>query len=404
MAARRRQLSAADAPVLMQNALLMGYVPVDHHLRHGGRTVSFYRGPLVPLAVPAAASAYYSGPDAASAYDPRTGLFDVSYGAAWQLGQLLALQSSGLANELYQWKRTVTRQQAIAAEEALLTAAARRGAGSRPASRWAAALGDRSPPLPGDVLAWFGNLAMLQGVPFSYLVPDERMLPPESIRFFHVDQNWIDALIDGAFSIGRAAVSARSIEARHTPGAGLARSAPAAAQEPPAAVHTTAARQARPAAASCSGRRPWPGGRTCGSSATATLARPCPSTRCASRSCPATRCCACSTVRSPPLLREPPEQLHHGVEGEAGATTPPCARSTAGLGPYPAGQQYPKGPSSGTQPCRCGPTSVLWRCRAPRRSSRPTQRHFQQKFPKGFTAAEFALELTKGVMEVEFRR
>ena len=29
---------------------------------------------------------------------------------------------------------------------------------------------------------------------------------------------------------------------------------------------------------------------------------------------------------------------------------------------------------------------------------------FKQKFDKGFTAAEFALELTKGVLEVEFRR
>ena len=48
-------LSSDDATVLMQNALLLGYVPMNHHLRHGGNTVSFYRGPLVPLAVPAGA-------------------------------------------------------------------------------------------------------------------------------------------------------------------------------------------------------------------------------------------------------------------------------------------------------------------------------------------------------------
>ena len=68
------------------------------------------------------------------------------------------------------------------------------------------------------MLAWFANLAMLEGVPFNYLVPDERMLPPESIRFFHVDQDWIDALIDGAFSIGRATVSGQSLEAPHAHG------------------------------------------------------------------------------------------------------------------------------------------------------------------------------------------
>jgi hypothetical protein len=39
-------------------------------------------------------------------------------------------------------------------------------------------------------------------VPFVHLVPDERMLPAESLRFFHVDANWLDALVSGAFSIG----------------------------------------------------------------------------------------------------------------------------------------------------------------------------------------------------------
>jgi hypothetical protein len=40
-------------------------------------------------------------------------------------------------------------------------------------------------------------------VPFGYLVPDEAMLPPESIRFFRLDETWMLALLDGAFSLGR---------------------------------------------------------------------------------------------------------------------------------------------------------------------------------------------------------
>jgi hypothetical protein len=44
---------------------------------------------------------------------------------------------------------------------------------------------------------------VLHGVPFNYLVPDEGMPSPESIRFFYLDMNWVDALLDGAFSIGR---------------------------------------------------------------------------------------------------------------------------------------------------------------------------------------------------------
>lgn len=57
--------------------------------------------------------------------------------------------------------------------------------------------------LPDDISKWLGRLRLLKGVPFNYLVPDERMLPPESIRFFYLDMNWIDSLLDGAFSIGR---------------------------------------------------------------------------------------------------------------------------------------------------------------------------------------------------------
>jgi hypothetical protein len=39
-------------------------------------------------------------------------------------------------------------------------------------------------------------------VPFTNLVANNRMLPRESIRFFYVDDNWLDALQDGATSIG----------------------------------------------------------------------------------------------------------------------------------------------------------------------------------------------------------
>lgn len=49
---------------------------------------------------------------------------------------------------------------------------------------------------------WLSRLRLFYGMPFNYIVPDERMLPIESLRFFQVDNNWMDVLIDGAFSIG----------------------------------------------------------------------------------------------------------------------------------------------------------------------------------------------------------
>lgn len=57
--------------------------------------------------------------------------------------------------------------------------------------------------LPETVLTWLEQLRLLKNVPFNYLVPDEQMLPKESIYFFWLDWFWIESLVDGAFSIGR---------------------------------------------------------------------------------------------------------------------------------------------------------------------------------------------------------
>lgn len=65
----------------------------------------------------------------------------------------------------------------------------------------ASTLGDIT--VPTDIAAWLGRLLTLAGVPFGYLVPDEAMLPLESIRFFRLDEKWVRTLLDGAFSLGR---------------------------------------------------------------------------------------------------------------------------------------------------------------------------------------------------------
>ena len=53
-----------------------------------------------------------------------------------------------------------------------------------------------------DLLTWLARLRLLHGVPFPYLVPHEDLLPPESIRFFYLDRNWTDALVEGALAAG----------------------------------------------------------------------------------------------------------------------------------------------------------------------------------------------------------
>jgi hypothetical protein len=72
------------------------------------------------------------------------------------------------------------------------------GAALRAADR---AAGPAAPPPPA-VAARLGELATLRRVPLRYLVPGLAMLPPESVRFFHIDQSWTAALRRGALSVG----------------------------------------------------------------------------------------------------------------------------------------------------------------------------------------------------------
>lgn len=56
--------------------------------------------------------------------------------------------------------------------------------------------------VPAEVVRFLAQLRLLQGVPFSYLVPDAELIPAETIRFFYLDRNATDALVQGALSVG----------------------------------------------------------------------------------------------------------------------------------------------------------------------------------------------------------
>src|SRR5271170_7711130 len=60
-------------------------------------------------------------------------------------------------------------------------------------------------PPPRSVTQFLGRLNLLHGVPFAYLVADEKLLPAESLKFFSIDPEWINALLGGALSVGRIA-------------------------------------------------------------------------------------------------------------------------------------------------------------------------------------------------------
>lgn len=54
-----------------------------------------------------------------------------------------------------------------------------------------------------DVMDFINGLYMLEGVPVGALIADGQLLQPETLNFFYLDYNWIEAMVDGALSIGR---------------------------------------------------------------------------------------------------------------------------------------------------------------------------------------------------------
>lgn len=83
--------------------------------------------------------------------------------------------------------------------------AARRAASTRPSAgplAAAAAAGDAARDVPAYVAERLAEWRLLHDVPFHYVVPNAALAPAESIRFFHLDEGWTDALAEGALSIG----------------------------------------------------------------------------------------------------------------------------------------------------------------------------------------------------------
>jgi hypothetical protein len=103
------------------NALSMGYVPLNNGLRTGGKTVSWYRGPLVPYFIPELGIRFpISSPDEATVFDPTTGMLDASLAAAWTIGRMVALQDTSFSTALYQWKKGLTQKVINYIEEQIL--------------------------------------------------------------------------------------------------------------------------------------------------------------------------------------------------------------------------------------------------------------------------------------------
>lgn len=113
----RMAAPAATTDQTARDALEIGYAPLQNDMRAGETTTSWYRGPFVssPTRQEQTYAPYFFS-DHAVHYDPQTGLFDMSYASAWQLGRLLALSDGAFARSMSAWRRRL-HQAAIEARE-----------------------------------------------------------------------------------------------------------------------------------------------------------------------------------------------------------------------------------------------------------------------------------------------
>lgn len=252
------QQDADETVKYVRAAFSRGYAALNHNTRRGEKTVSWYRGPLSPLGGPRphpemeirAGYKFKAVPDGLVQYDHKRGLMDLTYAGAAQLGRLLGLQDRSFAQALTEWRAGVqarinTRMQ----KEALRRMLRSQTAGERPRqseetklleSALIEAMGGNASGadesgdfksrveklkvrleklkvneenhLPASVSEWLARRVLLYGVPFLYLVPDERMLPMPSMRFFRIDPLWIKRLLEGACSVGRNSTEAETVD------------------------------------------------------------------------------------------------------------------------------------------------------------------------------------------------
>lgn len=96
---------ATDEEKLVAAAFHDGYVALNYDTRDGEHTAAWYRGPCLPVQLNDAGLSPFFSAEAGMIYDPDTGLFDVSYAVAWQIGRLLALSDADFAVGLMKWRK-----------------------------------------------------------------------------------------------------------------------------------------------------------------------------------------------------------------------------------------------------------------------------------------------------------
>ncbi|EXJ70272.1 uncharacterized protein A1O5_06340 [Cladophialophora psammophila CBS 110553] len=256
-------IKLSDAAKQVTSRLKLGYTMCRWRAETGEEVSAFNRGPLVPEQVVSPPVQDWAGASNTSKeyqiLDKGTGLMDLSYSAAWQLGKTLAISDTTFSSALMRLRSQVhaiaasnARNEAnnVACPSQILGAVAKNIKVIHSLTKSAATDPQRVPLVTTrelltdlghprlaelfqrhlcaavnfqgsaeteiynefnaaganntdwvTIFTWLSEKLYLSGIPAHYLIPEPSYLPSEAIRFFYIDDTWVDCLIDGALSV-----------------------------------------------------------------------------------------------------------------------------------------------------------------------------------------------------------
>ena len=243
--------------------LELGYTLARWRCETGEETVAYNRGPLVPQQVPWPPVLDWPGSSNTSKeyqiLDKKTGIMDLSYSSAWQLGKVLAISDTAFNAALMRFRSFVHNKAAsrarkdannVPSSNVVIAAFAKDIGAIRAVTSGETGAPQRIPSANTDklvtslddlktaeafrkhlgtivdfqggagtelydefnktgannsdwvtVFTWLSEKLYLSGIPAHFLIPDPSYLPSEALRFFCIDDAWLDCLIDGALSV-----------------------------------------------------------------------------------------------------------------------------------------------------------------------------------------------------------
>ncbi|KAF4966411.1 hypothetical protein FSARC_5920 [Fusarium sarcochroum] len=185
-----------------------GFTIVRSRTQTGEETTALLRGALTPNLVPPIEWGLSSstGSDL-KILDADLGTMDITFSTAWSLGRTLALADRAFATSLTRIRHQILHPKTRAAmdETAAKTVESLGPCLAGTAHKSAPpddTFNEAASPDWKVVLRFVLDLYHLVNVPQHYLLVEQSLLPRESLRFFFIDPNWINVLIDGALSLG----------------------------------------------------------------------------------------------------------------------------------------------------------------------------------------------------------